>query len=384
MAAKKKLKQSVSFGFLKTYFVDSSGPEEQRDDAEVVQETVVTKKKLKQSVSFGVLKTYFVDSGHEQRQDEEVQRIADYDRYLSSLSGLTSADHPDRQHVSRAADRLANMAKDRRGDLLHAENEHRVEAVQDRFPSDDLGLQEGERKSRGSLGRRKSAPGAVLLRSLGGGGRKTASPAASKDFSPDPSSCRPNCLANPNRVYILEGAAQLTVGLQTQERYLFLFNDLLLVAKQKSSTTFKLKHRVRVCEIWLSDCLDEVSVATHSPEKSFVIGWPTTNAVVTFASSESKDLWQSKIREHITSEKGQEQPRAIILKVMNKDMASYSASKCVTVGNQEEAKALVERCLTEFHIQNANPRDYQLWVASGDDDAPYPLIAKVIGRLSYC
>lgn len=84
------------------------------------------------------------------------------------------------------------MAKDRRGDLLHAENEHRVEAVQDRFPSDDLGLQEGERvsvpsqqglfnhspfysqKSRGSLGRRKSAPGAVLLRSLGGGGRKTA------------------------------------------------------------------------------------------------------------------------------------------------------------------------------------------------------------------
>lgn len=25
--------------------------------------------------------------------------------------------------------------------------------------------------------------------------------------------------------------------------------------------------------------------------------------------------------------------------------------KCVTVGNQEEARALVERCLAEFHIQ---------------------------------
>jgi len=66
----------------------------------------------------------------------------------------------------------------------------------------------------------------------------------------------------------------------------------------RSSTTFKLKHRVRVCEMWTSKtCMDEVSEATRTEEKSFVIGWPTTNFVATFASQEMKDLWLEKIKE---------------------------------------------------------------------------------------
>ena len=66
----------------------------------------------------------------------------------------------------------------------------------------------------------------------------------------------------------------------------------------RSSTTFKLKHRVRVCEMWTSEgCMDEVSEATRTEEKSFVLGWPTTNFVATFASQEMKDLWLEKLKE---------------------------------------------------------------------------------------
>ena len=67
----------------------------------------------------------------------------------------------------------------------------------------------------------------------------------------------------------------------------------------RSSTTFKLKHRVRVCEMWTSLTprgMDEVSEATRTAEKSFVIGWPTTNFVATFASQEMKELWLEKLK----------------------------------------------------------------------------------------
>ncbi|GFQ97916.1 rho GTPase-activating protein 20, partial [Trichonephila clavata] len=63
------------------------------------------------------------------------------------------------------------------------------------------------------------------------------------------------------RVFIMESPVHFTMGVQKQDRHLFLFNDLLLVAKTKS---------------------------IKSPATSFVIGWPTTNVVVTFSSLKTK------------------------------------------------------------------------------------------------
>lgn len=70
-----------------------------------------------------------------------------------------------------------------------------------------------------------------------------------------------------------------------QERHLFLFNDLLLVAKAKSGSNFKLKDKVRISEIWLNELpavIDEVAEIPKSSDTSFVIGWPTTNYVAVF------------------------------------------------------------------------------------------------------
>lgn len=67
----------------------------------------------------------------------------------------------------------------------------------------------------------------------------------------------------------------------------------------RSATTFKLKERVRVSELWISDCIDDISEATHTPENAFVLGWPTTNFVVSFADSQAKDLWKAKLKEWV-------------------------------------------------------------------------------------
>lgn len=72
-------------------------------------------------------------------------------------------------------------------------------------------------------------------------------------------------------------------GVQSQERHLFLFNDLLLVAKARSGGHFKLKEKVRVSELWLTKvAMHDVMEVNKSLETSFVMGWPTTNVVATF------------------------------------------------------------------------------------------------------
>lgn len=50
----------------------------------------------------------------------------------------------------------------------------------------------------------------------------------------------------------------------------------------RSSSSLKLKKQVHLSEVWTGTCLSEVTEKKMSPENSFVIGWPTTNYVVTF------------------------------------------------------------------------------------------------------
>uniref|UniRef100_A0A8C3Q8T2 Rho GTPase-activating protein 20 n=1 Tax=Geospiza parvula TaxID=87175 RepID=A0A8C3Q8T2_GEOPR len=120
-----------------------------------------------------------------------------------------------------------------------------------------------------------------------------------------------------NRVLILDGHVQLKTSLQTQERHLFLFTDLLVVAKSKSHSHFKLKCQARLCEMWTAFCTEEVCEGSTDPDRSFVLGWPTTNCVANF----SRNL--------------------LILKPIP---------------------------------STGSEKDYKLWVISGREHAPYPLI----------
>lgn len=92
------------------------------------------------------------------------------------------------------------------------------------FPNDDLELisSPNGKKPR----RRRSAPSQILLKNfrrsttvVDVGNSRISQDASSVDYV--------------SRKFIFESPVQLTVGVQTQDRYLFLFNDLLFIAKQR-------------------------------------------------------------------------------------------------------------------------------------------------------
>ena len=54
-------------------------------------------------------------------------------------------------------------------------------------------------------------------------------------------------IPNKHRSFLMDAQVKYSVGLQSQERNIFLFNDLLLIAKERSSSHYKLKDQVRSC-----------------------------------------------------------------------------------------------------------------------------------------
>ncbi|KAK7493069.1 hypothetical protein BaRGS_00015799, partial [Batillaria attramentaria] len=217
------------------------------------------------------------------------------------------------------------MVKGREEEVREAENDQAMETIQDRFPYDDLQLKadkEKAQKFRGLSVRRRSAPSAVVFKTISGNRSRSSSSLWSQNNmgrkDGDTFQAIKNA-ADACRLYIMEGPVQFAMGMQTQDRYLFLFSDLLLVAKQKSSTTFKLKFRVQLCDIWLATCVEEVSETTRPLEKSFVIGWPTCNFVATFRDAETKEKWMTKLTEHVNEEKLRAEPKELSLKVGVRD-----------------------------------------------------------------
>lgn len=90
------------------------------------------------------------------------------------------------------------------------------------FPNDDLELNSTSKKPR----RRRSAPSHIILRNF----RRSTTVSDMSGKLPQPTDYV-------SRKFIFESPVQLTVGLQTQDRYLFLFNDVLFIAKQRYVTT---------------------------------------------------------------------------------------------------------------------------------------------------
>jgi hypothetical protein len=233
-----------------------------------------------------------------------------------------------------------------------------LDQVQDRFPNDDLHLDDKTINPDANTIRRKRNIAHLSKKQLSHGSVRSVSPSDT---------------ASTDRILILEGRAQLSTSLQTQYRYMFLFNDVLIIGKERSFQNLRLKNRVRVSEMWIATCVDEVSEVVRAPDCSFVIGWPVTNVVVTFESVDIKEQWLTKLKELIAVEKAKEIPASVILKIVNRD-PNYCVTKCLSVSNTEEARDVVRRCLTELHLEAVDTTDYQLWVTSSPEDPLYPLI----------
>ncbi|XP_028582093.2 rho GTPase-activating protein 20 isoform X3 [Podarcis muralis] len=219
--------------------------------------------------------------------------------------------------------------------------------------------------------RRQSAPSLVLSKAL----TKSRTSVRESCFSPiSPETCPlVQSFLCPSRTFLMDGHVQLKTGLQTQERHLFLFTDILVVAKPKSHLHFKLKSQARLCDMWTASCLEEVCEGSTDLEKSFVLGWPTTNCVASFSSIEQKEKWLTFLQSCIKEEKEKDYPKSIPLKIIAKDIGSCAYSKTLTINNTDTASDIVLMALQQLGISGSE-KEYQLWVNSGREDAPYPLI----------
>nr|XP_046237928.1 rho GTPase-activating protein 20-like [Scatophagus argus]XP_046237929.1 rho GTPase-activating protein 20-like [Scatophagus argus] len=234
------------------------------------------------------------------------------------------------------------------------------------------GQQDNKRRMKSQSYRRQSAPSLVITKAL------TRSKTLSRESFLVPV-CPETCplvqsfLANSDRSFLLHGHAQLKTGMQTQDRHLFLFTDILVMAKAKSANHFKQKAQVRVCEMWTAGCVDEVCEGSMNPERSFVVGWPTCNYAATFSSAEQKEKWLAALKSRIKAEKEQEEPKTIPLRVYGKGINTFAVTKTLPVSNSDSTNEVVRLALQQFSVIG-NVKDFQLWVISKRDNVPYPLI----------
>ncbi|KAM6893493.1 rho GTPase-activating protein 20-like [Xenentodon cancila] len=271
------------------------------------------------------------------------------------------------------------------------------------------GQQDHKRRLKFQSYRRQSAPSLVISKAL------TRSKTLSRESFLVPV-CPETCplvqsfLIGSDRSFLLHGQVQLKAGMQTQDRHLFLFSDILVIAKAKSANHFKQKTQVCVREMWTASCMDEVCEGSTKPERSFVMGWPTWNCVAMFSSADQKERWLSVLKSRIKEEKENEEPKTIPLRVYGKGINSFAVTKTLPVSNSDSTNEVIRLALQQFSIitkmvkfkrddsfsaalrthksgvfpeapqpytslvAQGNVKDHQLWVISKRDNTPYPLI----------
>nr|XP_045046993.2 rho GTPase-activating protein 20-like [Desmodus rotundus] len=182
-----------------------------------------------------------------------------------------------------------------------------------------------------------------------------------------------SALMPPSRTLLLEGWVELQRGLQKRGRYLFLFEDLLVVAKTTYSNRWKVKSKTKLSDMWIASCVKEVGGGNTDATRSFVLGWPTVNFVATLSSPEQKDKWLFLLQRYISLEKEKDHPKTIPLKIFTTDIGNGAYSKTVTIRNSDTANDIINMLLPMLRITGSE-RDYQLWVNSGKEKELCPLI----------
>ncbi|XP_056227003.1 rho GTPase-activating protein 20-like isoform X2 [Seriola aureovittata] len=102
--------------------------------------------------------------------------------------------------------------------------------------------------------------------------------------------------------------------------------------------------------MWTAGCTDEVCEGSTNPDRSFVIGWPTSNCVATFSSTEQKERWLSTLRSRIKEEKEKEEPKTIPLRVYGKGINTFAVTKTLPVSNSDSTNEVIRLALRQFGI----------------------------------
>nr|XP_012638747.1 rho GTPase-activating protein 20-like [Microcebus murinus] len=176
-----------------------------------------------------------------------------------------------------------------------------------------------------------------------------------------------------SRTLLIDGLVELRTGVQRQERHIFLFDDMLVVAKSKHKNNLKMKYKIKLSDMWTASCVNEVGDGKGSAMKSFVLGWPTQNFVATFSSPELKDTWLTLLQRHIDLEKQKDHPKSIPLRIFIEDMGNCVHYKTIRVNNTDRTNEVIHKLLSVLGVTGCEG-DYQLCISSGKETALYPLI----------
>ncbi|XP_064196929.1 T cell activation RhoGTPase activating protein b [Anguilla rostrata] len=176
--------------------------------------------------------------------------------------------------------------------------------------------------------RRRSAPSIAFGRALG----KTWTSIREEGIGQVPADQCPFVLGltNENAELTLDERVQLTEGVKTKERQLFLFSDILVIAKlRESSSSYRLKHRVNLEQLWIvtfEDEEDEEGDVGINLKTSLFLAWPLAHCVVSFRSPEVKERWfgtlHRKIREAAERSGPLSPPPSVLMTVLSGSVAS--------------------------------------------------------------
>ncbi|XP_034555972.1 T cell activation RhoGTPase activating protein b [Notolabrus celidotus] len=172
--------------------------------------------------------------------------------------------------------------------------------------------------------RRRSAPSLVFAKALGmpwSPIREEASCRVSVDQSPFVLG-----LTSENGELLLNECVQVTEGSKTKERHLFLFRDVIVFAKLKSTASYRLKHRVSLEDIWLYGFEDEPEGEKGMRgdvdlRVTIVLAWALSFCLVCFSSPEVKERWLDTLHRKIEDAKARvgcaSPPPDVLMKVLS-------------------------------------------------------------------
>ncbi|XP_065159022.1 rho GTPase-activating protein 20-like isoform X2 [Atheta coriaria] len=220
-----------------------------------------------------------------------------------------------------------------------------LDRIQDLFPNDYLGLHASEANSSYHV--------------------KTKS-FRKKSFS-DLSLVAHELSRDCNRIFLVEAPCAMALPnfpMTAKPRHLFLFSDLLLVAKPRSGGTFKLKESVRVSELWLAACPES--------ETGFLIGWPNParTLLVSFCTQAARDSWWRELQQALQAQLRLEPPVTNIKVIFRDPLSGTECSKTIGVGPDTSSGELARLALDETR---ANEWGYTLY-AKDRDSAGCPLL----------
>ncbi|XP_070781884.1 T cell activation RhoGTPase activating protein b [Enoplosus armatus] len=187
--------------------------------------------------------------------------------------------------------------------------------------------------------RRRSAPSLVFGKALGmpwSPIREEASCWVSVEQSPFVLG-----LTSENGELLLDECVQVTEDSKTKERHLFLFSDVIVFAKLKSTASYRLKHRVSLEDIWLYGFGEEQedeegTTGDIDLRVTLVLAWALTYCLVCFRSPEVKERWLDTLHRKIKDSKARvgcaSSPPDVLMKVLSGSITT----KTLTGGGMEQ------------------------------------------------